>query len=44
LLNGDRLVELRVDAATIETNTGQRQTWRRKPSLPSRVLAWEIAP
>src|SRR2546429_260175 len=30
LLNGDRLVVLADDAATIETQTGARQTWRRK--------------
>ena len=44
LLNGDRLVMLAEDAATIETTTGARQTWRRKPTEPGRVLAWELAP
>jgi hypothetical protein len=43
LLNGDRLVMLADDAATIETWTGVRQTWRRKPSELGRVLAWELA-
>lgn len=42
LLNGDRLVMLADDAATIETRTGARQTWRRKPAEPGRVLAWEL--
>jgi len=31
-------------AATLETRTGARQTYRRKPAQPSRVLAWELAP
>jgi hypothetical protein len=43
LLNGDRLVMLADDAATIETRTGVRQTWRRKPSVRGRVLVWELA-
>ena len=42
LLNGDRLVMLAEDAATIETRTGARQTWRRKPREPGRVLVWEL--
>ena len=42
LLNGDRLVMLAKDAATIESRTGARQTWRRKPAAPGRVLAWEL--
>jgi hypothetical protein len=44
LLNGDKLADLSENAATIETRTGARQTWRRKPVEPGRVLAWEIAP
>jgi len=31
------------NTATIETRTGARQTWRRKPAEPGRVLAWELA-
>jgi hypothetical protein len=27
---------------TIETTTGARQIWRRKPNAPGRVLAWEL--
>ena len=42
LLNGDKLVMLADDAATIETATGARQTWRRNYSEPGRVLAWEL--
>jgi hypothetical protein len=42
LLNGDRLVMLAENAATIETPTGARQTWRIKPGKPGRVLAWEL--
>jgi hypothetical protein len=44
LLNGCKLVEITEATATIETRTGKRQTWRRKPVDPGRVLAWEIAP
>jgi hypothetical protein len=43
LLNGARVVMLADDAAAIETTTGARQTWRRKPTEPGRVLAWELA-
>jgi hypothetical protein len=42
LLDGNRLVMLAADAATIEFSTGARQTWRRKPASPGRVLAWEL--
>jgi hypothetical protein len=43
LLNGDRLRALTENTATIERRrTGARQTYRRKPSDPSRVLAWEL--
>jgi hypothetical protein len=42
LLNGDKLVALTENTATIETRTGGRQTYRRKPSGPGRVLAWEL--
>lgn len=44
LLHGDRLVALTVDAAIIETPTGARQTYRRKPNEPGRVLAWDLVP
>jgi hypothetical protein len=43
LLNGDRLVALTAHTALIETATGARQTCRRKPAEPGRVLAWELA-
>lgn len=42
LLDGDRLVMLAEDAATIETKGGARQTWRRKPPTSGRILAWEL--
>lgn len=42
LLNGDRLIALSENTATIETPTGSRQTYCRKPSEPCRVLAWEL--
>jgi hypothetical protein len=43
LLNGNRLVAVTKNTATIETRSGARQTYRRKPSGPSRVLGWELA-
>jgi hypothetical protein len=43
LLNGDKLIALSENTATIETRTGARQTYRRKPSGEHRVLAWELA-
>jgi hypothetical protein len=42
LLNGDRLLALTEHTATIETRTGARQTYRRKPSGEHRELAWEL--
>jgi hypothetical protein len=42
LLGGDKLVALTEDTAAIETWTGARQTYRRTPSDPGRVLAWEL--
>jgi hypothetical protein len=42
LLNGERLIALSENTATIETRTGARQTHRRKPVEPGRVLAWEL--
>jgi hypothetical protein len=45
LLNGERLVALSQDAATIETRTGMKQIFRRRPSDSSHaVLAWELSP
>jgi hypothetical protein len=43
LLNGNRLAALSENIATIETRTGARQTYRRKPSERGRVLVWELA-
>jgi hypothetical protein len=43
LLDGDRLVALTANTATIETRAGARQTYSRKPAEPGRVLAWELA-
>jgi hypothetical protein len=42
LLNGNRLAALTADTAVILTGTGTRHTYRR-PSEPSRVLAWEVS-
>ena len=44
LINGDKLVALSENAAGIETPTGERHTYRRRPSEPSRVLPWELIP
>jgi hypothetical protein len=43
LLDGHQLLVLSENTATIETRTGGRQTFRRKPPEPGRVLAWELA-
>jgi hypothetical protein len=43
LLNGDKLIALSENAAGIETRSGERHTYRRKPNEPGRVLAWELA-
>jgi hypothetical protein len=43
VLNGYRLIAASENTGTIETRTGVRQTWRRKPGEPGRVLAWELA-
>jgi hypothetical protein len=43
LIAGNRLVDLSEKTAIIQIWTGRRQTWRRKPSEPCRVLAWELA-
>ena len=42
LLNGDKLVALSENTATIERRTGARQTYRRKRSSPGQVLVWEL--
>jgi hypothetical protein len=42
MLNGDKLVALSETTATIETQGGARQTFRRKPDEPGRALAWEL--
>jgi hypothetical protein len=39
LLDGAKLLALTENTATIETRTGARQTWRRKPGEPARELA-----
>ena len=45
LLNGRNLVALTADTATIETPTGGRQTYYRRPVEVGRVvLAWELSP
>jgi hypothetical protein len=42
LLNGDSVIALSENTATVETRNGARQTWRRKPNEPGRTLPWEL--
>jgi hypothetical protein len=43
LVNGARLIALSENTATIEMETGARQTYRRRTvDEPGRVLAWEL--
>lgn len=42
LLNSNRLLAISEDTAVIETGTGARQVFRRKPNGAGRVLAWEL--
>jgi len=44
LLNGNRVVLLTAMTAVVETATGVRQTFYRKPSELGRVLAWNLEP
>jgi hypothetical protein len=41
LLNGDKLIALTAETAVIQTRTGARHTWYRRPSEPGRGLVWE---
>ena len=43
LVNGNCIVALSEHAAVIEGRGRVRQTWRRLPSEPGRVLVWELA-
>lgn len=43
LLNGNKLVALSENTATIEPCTGTRQTYRRRPSELGQMLAWQLA-
>ena len=43
LINGSKLVALTAESATIETKTGHRQTYQRRPvEIRSIVLAWDL--
>ena len=42
LIVGNQLVDISESAATIETWSGVRQRYRRKPSEPGRVPAWKL--
>jgi hypothetical protein len=45
LINGGKLVALTTETATIETQTGHRQTCQRRPvEIGSVVLAWDLNP
>jgi hypothetical protein len=44
LLNGRKLVALTENTATIETPTGARQTYYRRPERRGESLAWELTP
>ena len=42
LLDGCKIVELSANGAILEIPGGTRQSFRRKPDEPGRVLVWEI--
>jgi hypothetical protein len=42
VLNGGRIVALTADVATVETPGGARQSYRRNPDRPGRVLVREV--
>ena len=42
LLNGAEIVTLTADTATIRTQTGAIQSFRRRPAPTGTVLAWEL--
>ena len=45
LINGSKLVALTAETAIIETSTGHRQTFQRRPrEMGSIVLAWDLDP
>ena len=41
-LDGCKIVALSADGATLETPGGARQSYRRKPDQPGRVLVWKV--
>jgi len=43
LLNGNRLIALTAETAVIQMRTGASHIYRRRPTEPSRALAWELA-
>lgn len=42
LIAGRQLVEFSGETATIETPSGARQIYRRRPNEPGRILVWEL--
>jgi len=41
-LEGCKIVALSAEGATLETPAGVRQSYRRKPEQPGRVLVWKV--
>jgi hypothetical protein len=41
-LDGCKIVALTADSAILETPGGARQSYRRKPEQPGRVLVWKL--
>jgi hypothetical protein len=44
LIEGRNLIVLTTNTATIETASGVRQTYYRRPAEPGAVLAWQVEP
>ena len=41
-LDGRKIIALSAEGATLETPAGVRQSYRRKPEQPGRVLVWKV--
>jgi len=41
-LDGCKIIALSAEGATLETPAGVRQSYRRKPEQPGRVLVWKV--
>ena len=40
--SGCKIVALNAEGAVLETSGGVRQSYRRRPAQPGRVLVWEL--